>query len=97
MKTYNLLATDIETSTSDSVSVYEKHGFNNREFYLQYLTVDNTTNEKRHYAATVNPETLTYDQRREILDYCLGEKMYDKDEIVNYLDLFMHSGYIKES
>lgn len=97
MKTYNLLATDVETSTSDSVSVYERHGFENSEFYLEYLTTDNQTGEQKYYTSTVNPETLTDDQRHEILDYCLGVRMYDKDEIVNYLDLFLHGGYIKEN
>lgn len=97
MKTFELIATGIETPESDSVQVYERHGFDeNGDFYLEYMTVDDASNEKTYYISEVNPEKLTDGQRFEVLNYCLGEGNYHKGEIVNYLDLFLHGKYLRK-
>src|SRR5690606_7195220 len=97
MKTFELIATGIETPESNSVKVYERHGFDeNGDFYLEYMTVDDLSGEKTYYISEINPEKLTDDQRFEILDYCLGEGSYHRDEIVNYLDLFITGKYLRK-
>ena len=53
------------------------------------------TDSGRVFENTLNIETLTDDQRCEILTYNLGRN-FDKDEIVNWRDLFMHSKFLKE-
>lgn len=92
-----LLSTDIETKESDSVHVWEKHGFNIKgEYYLIFITHDYKTEATKVYEATVDPEKMTDVQRKEVLDYTLGSGNYEDDEIVNYLDLFLHRRYLKE-
>ena len=84
---------EIELVTGGVVSLYERHYFIGKEKTIEYKTIDRNGNE-RHWVATKDPEKLTDDERRRVLDYCLG--VYHEDEIVNYTDLFLQGEFIKE-
>ena len=60
---------------------------------VEYIT-ENLEGKLRFFKSTVHPENLTDEQRHDILNYCLSS--FDKDEIVNYNDLFLHFGFIEE-
>lgn len=60
-----------------------------------YITTDlNNTNHK-YFESTKHPENLTDEERHRVLKYCLGR--FDKDEIVNYNDLFLQGEFIINS
>lgn len=60
---------------------------------IKYFTVS-TEGILRNFESTKHPEHLTDDERHRILNYCLSS--FDKDEIVNYNDLFIQGEFIKE-
>lgn len=91
---FELIGTDIELNDSEGVvSLYERHYFVKGTKIIEYYTLDSSGN-KREWEATKDPESLTTDERHRVLDYCLSS--YDKDEVVNYKDLFMQGDFIAE-
>jgi len=48
----------------------------------------------RNHESIKHPEHLTTEERHRVLNYCLSS--FDKDEIVNYNDLFMQGEFVKE-
>lgn len=81
-------------NTGKTVSLYERHYFIGKDKVIEYKTIDSEGNV-RHWEATKDPERLTKDERHRVLDYCLST--FDDDEIVNYVDLFLQSEFIKET
>lgn len=91
MKEFELIGSGVETKYNDDVLVYERHGYTDNGFLIEY-SVRKGGEEVERYECTKNPEQLADLERYEVLDYVLGE--YDKDEIVNYLDLFIHGKHL---
>lgn len=58
-----------------------------------YVTLDKN-GERRNWESIKHPEKLNQDERFRVLNYCLSS--FNKDEIVNYTDLFMQSEFVKE-
>lgn len=54
------------------------------------------TDSNRIFVSTTDITKLSDSKRHEILTYCLGAGSFDKDEIVNWTDLFLHGEFIKE-
>jgi len=68
---------------------------NNDNGEIKYITTDAKGGNHNYFKATKNPEHLSEDERYRILHYCLSS--FDKDEIVNYYDLFLQNEFIVES
>lgn len=61
---------------------------------VEYIT-ENEQGKLRFYIATKHPENLTDEERHRVLEYRLGRN-YDKDEIVNYVDLFLQFEFVEQ-
>lgn len=62
---------------------------------ISYITTDLDGNNHQYFESTIRPEKLNDEQRYRILKYCLSN--FDKDEIVNYNDLFLQNEFIIEA
>lgn len=83
----NLLLGDNETQSKLYV-----HWDTNK---VRYITTDMDGSNHQYFESTIHPEQLTDEQRYKVLSYCLSS--FDKDEIVNYNDLFLQNEFIIES
>jgi hypothetical protein len=61
---------------------------------VRYITVDENNNVL-FYESTKHPQDLTDEERHRVLSYCLSS--FDKDEIVNYNDLFLQFEFVEET
>jgi hypothetical protein len=95
MKDFELIRTDVELFDTDTTAdLYERHYFEDGKKVVKYITEDLSGN-KRYFEATKDPELLTDEERRRVLEYCLGS--FEHDEIVNYIDLFLQGEFIRET
>ena len=62
---------------------------------VRYITTDIDGSNHNYFESVVMPENLTDEQRHRVLNYCLSN--FDKDEIVNYNDLFLQNEFITEA
>ena len=59
---------------------------------LNYITTNLDGTNHQYFSATKHPESLDEEERYRVLIYCLGS--FDKNEIVNYNDLFIQNEFI---
>jgi len=89
---YQLLSTSLLMGDDETPSsLYVKW---NRE-QVDYITTDADGTNHQYFKSTVHPQDLSEDERHRVLKYCLGT--FDKDEIVNYNDLFLQGEFIETS
>lgn len=93
-KVYQLLNSDLLLGDKEVESKLYVNWDENKVFYI---TTDLNGENHQYFESTKHPENLTNEERFRVLDYCLGNNNYDKDEIVNYNDLFLQSEFIKQS
>ena len=62
---------------------------------VEYVTTDLDGSNHQYFESTIHPENLNEEQRFRVLNYCLSS--FDKDEIVNYNDLFLQNEFITEA
>lgn len=89
---FQLLSADLLLGDEETPSkLYVKW---NRE-KVEYITTDMDGTNHQYFKSTKHPQDLTEGERHRILKYCLGS--FDKDEIVNYNDLFLQNEFITEA
>ena len=89
---YQLLSTSLLMGDDEiPSSLYVKWNKNQ----VDYITTDADGKNHQSFKSTVHPQDLSEDERHRVLKYCLGT--FDKDEIVNYNDLFLQGEFIKTS
>lgn len=62
---------------------------------VRYITTDLDGSNHQYFESTKHPEQLTDEERHRVLSYCLSS--FNKDEIVNYNDLFLQGEFITEA
>lgn len=62
---------------------------------VRYITTNLNNENLQFFKSKKNPEKLNKEERYRVLKYCLGN--FNKDEIVNYNDLFLQKEFITES
>ena len=91
---YKVLSSSVELQDQEGeVTLLESHWFEGGKKVISYITEDDC-GRQRYWRALKDPEKLTDKERHEVLSYCISE--FDDDEIVNYLDLFLHGEFIEE-
>lgn len=63
---------------------------------VRYITTTKEGDVRGFFKSIKHPKHLGQDERYRILDYCLGDGNYHKDEIVAYNDLFLQAEFIEE-
>lgn len=88
---FQLLNTDILVGDNEKPTKLYVNWDNNQ---VRYITTDQDNTNHKCFVLTKHPEKLTDEERHRVLEYCLGT--FEKDEIVNYNDLFLQSEFIEE-
>ena len=89
---YQLLSTDLLFGEEEIQSKLYVNWDNDKVFYI---TTDLDGSNHKYFESIKHPEQLTDEERQRVLKYCLGT--FDKDEIVNYNDLFLQGEFITDS
>lgn len=89
---YQLLNNDILLGDNETQSKLYVKWDNDK---VHYITTDLNGSNHNYFESTKHPSQLTQEERYRVLSYCLGK--FDKDEIVNYNDLFLQNEFITES
>lgn len=89
---FQLLNSEIELGDNDVTS---KLYVNWDSEKVRYITTNKDGSNHNYFESTIHPENLNADQRNRVLAYCLAT--FDKDEIVNYNDLFSQNEFIVEA
>ena len=89
---FQLLSTDLLLGDNETLS--KLYVWWNNEKVL-YITTNVDGSNHQYFESTKHPEKLTSDERYRVLSSVLST--FDKDEIVNYKDLFLQNEFITES
>lgn len=89
---YDILSDSVELADRRTVTLMERHYFNDDQKIIEYATIDENGNTD-YWVATKDPEKLSREERHRVLNYSLSS--FDDDEIVNYLDLFLQGEFIE--
>jgi hypothetical protein len=89
---YQLMSTDLLMGDEETLSKLYVHWDNKM---VRYITTDFDGANHQYFNSTKHPEDLTEDERYRVLSCTLSK--FDKDEIVNYNDLFLQGEFIETS
>ena len=91
-QTYQLLSCDLLMGDNE---IQSKLYVNWNNEVINYITTNLDGTNHQYFQSTKHPSQLTDDERCRVLRYCLSS--FNKDEIVNYNDLFLQNEFIIES
>lgn len=90
MEFYKLIGDTLMGDKETPTLIYAT--WNNQK--VKYITTNGDGTNHQYFESTKHPEKLSGEERHRVLHYRFGDD-FDKDEIVNYEDLFIQFEFIQ--